>query len=132
MPSFSRHLPIRTPKAKQPQRLTFTDVVPGAGPSPHPGQTVHVRCEVTLPNGRAVTLPELSDPCFFVLGEGLVPAGVEQMVSGMSKGGIRVCSVPPEFGYGNRDAPDGVPTSATLKIEVELLEITHTPPPQPG
>jgi len=50
--------------------------------------------------------------------------GWDEGVKGMRVGGRRVLIVPPELGYGARGAGGVIPPNATLKFEIELLEVS--------
>ena len=63
------------------------------------------------------------DPFVFRLGAGMVIRGWDEGVAGMQVGGARTLIIPPELGYGARGAGGVIPPNATLKFEVELLNL---------
>jgi FKBP-type peptidyl-prolyl cis-trans isomerase FkpA len=64
-----------------------------------------------------------NDPFIFVLGAGQVIKGWDEGVAGMKKGGKRRLTIPSALGYGKNGAPPKIPPDATLKFDVELLDI---------
>jgi rhodanese-related sulfurtransferase len=66
---------------------------------------------------------ERNQPFQFTIGNGQVIPGWEQGVLGMKEGGTRTLIIPPELAYGPRGAGGVIPPNATLKFEIELLQV---------
>ncbi|KAM0790285.1 hypothetical protein ACM66B_005587 [Microbotryomycetes sp. NB124-2] len=66
-------------------------------------------------------------PFTFTLGKGQVIKGWDQGLLDMCPGEKRVLTIPPEYGYGSRGVGP-IPGGATLKFDVELLEIKNRKP----
>jgi FKBP-type peptidyl-prolyl cis-trans isomerase FkpA len=64
------------------------------------------------------------DPFQFSLGAGMVIRGWDEGVAGMKIGGARTLIIPSELGYGARGAGGVIPPNATLKFDVELLDLS--------
>ncbi len=105
-------------------QLIIEDEKVGTGAEAVPGKTVVVHYTGTLTDGTKFdSSRDRGEPFSFPLGAGRVIKGWDQGVAGMKVGGIRNLTIPPELGYGSRGAGGVIPPNATLKFNVELLEV---------
>lgn len=65
-----------------------------------------------------------NEPFKFKIGARSVIPGWEMGVQGMRVGGKRELVIPPELAYGKRGYPGAIPPNATLKFEIELLDVS--------
>ncbi|MEJ8474051.1 FKBP-type peptidyl-prolyl cis-trans isomerase [Roseibium algae] len=118
---FSALLAITVAKADE---LKIRDITKGTGEEANVGETVVVHYTGWLMDGTKFDSSlDRNQPFSFTLGERRVIAGWEQGVEGMQVGGKRELIIPPELGYGVNGAGDIIPPNATLKFEVELLDV---------
>ena len=104
--------------------LKYTDDVVGTGTEALAGKTVSVHYTGWLTDGTKFdSSKDRGQPFSFPLGAGRVIKGWDEGVAGMKVGGKRTLVIPPELGYGARGAPGAIPPNATLKFEVELLDV---------
>jgi FKBP-type peptidyl-prolyl cis-trans isomerase len=104
--------------------LKFTDDTVGTGAEAQNGKTVSVHYTGWLTDGTKFdSSKDRGQPFSFPLGAGRVIKGWDEGVAGMKVGGKRTLTIPPELGYGARGAPGAIPPNATLKFEVELLDV---------
>jgi peptidylprolyl isomerase len=107
-----------------PSGLKYTDLVVGTGAQPQPGQTAVVHYTGWLLDGQKFdSSKDRGQPFSFPLGRGQVIKGWDEGVASMKVGGKRVLIIPPDLGYGTRGAGGVIPPNATLKFEVELLDV---------
>jgi FKBP-type peptidyl-prolyl cis-trans isomerase len=101
-------------------------VVPDEGPEVLAGDTVALQYELWLADlTHLETSRKTGHPLRFVVGDGSVPAGIEQGVLGMRLFGRRRLSVPSALGFGGTGRPPRIPPDADLVFEIELIE--HAP-----
>jgi FKBP-type peptidyl-prolyl cis-trans isomerase FkpA len=111
--------PVRTPSG-----LEYEDLVVGEGKTAEPARVVRVHYTGWLTNGKKFdSSKDRNEPFEFTLGAGRVIRGWDEGVEGMKVGGKRKLTIPPELGYGARGAGGVIPPNATLKFEVELLDV---------
>lgn len=107
--------------------LVYTQLTPGAGPSPAATDTVRVHYHGTLPDGRVFdSSVDRGQPASFALDQ-VIPCwteGVQRMQVG-EKARL-VC--PSDLAYGDRGAGP-IPPGSPLAFEVELLGIGVTDGP---
>ena len=106
-----------------PSGLVYTAVVEGKGASPTAADTVKVHYRGTFPDGREFDSSYARNaPATFPLGR-VIPCWTEG-VQRMKVGGKAQLVCPPGIAYGERGTGNGtIPPNATLRFEVELLEI---------
>jgi FKBP-type peptidyl-prolyl cis-trans isomerase len=104
--------------------LQKEDVLEGEGPEAKRGDRVLVHYTGTLMDGTKFDSSlDRGKPFEFAIGAGHVIAGWELGVVGMKKGGKRTLVLPPHLAYGSIGSPPKIPPDATLRFEIELLEI---------
>ena len=105
-----------------PSGLVYRALRDGSGASPTAADTVKVHYRGTLANGTEFDSSyKRNEPAQFPLG-GVIPCWTEG-VQRMKVGGKAQLVCPPGIAYGARGAGGVIPPNATLKFEVELLEI---------
>ena len=104
--------------------LKYTDDQVGTGAVATPGKTAVVHYTGWLLDGTKFdSSRDRNQPFSFALGAGQVIKGWDEGVAGMKVGGKRTLIVPASLGYGARGAGGVIPPNATLKFEVELLDV---------
>ncbi len=104
--------------------LKFTDDQVGTGAEAQIGKTVVVHYTGWLLDGTKFdSSRDRNQPFSFPLGRGQVIKGWDEGVAGMKVGGKRTLVIPPDLGYGARGAGGVIGPNATLKFEVELLDV---------
>lgn len=115
----------QTSALKSVSGIKIEDVREGDGAIAQKGNTVSVNYLGTLAsNGQKFDSSyDRNEPFTFKLGSGQVIEGWEKGILGMKVGGKRVLTIPPEKAYGESGAPPVIPPNATLKFEVELVDV---------
>ena len=104
--------------------LQYREIEVGTGEAASQGSTAFVHYTGWLMDGTKFDSSlDRGQPLDFVIGQGRVIAGWEEGVSTMNVGGKRELIIPPELAYGERGAGGVIPPGATLKFEVELVEL---------
>lgn len=121
--------PTDEPAAQAPAELQIEDTVVGTGVEAKAGDTATVHYTGYLMDGTKFDSSlDRGQPFAFVLGAGEVIQGWDEGVAGMKVGGKRVLIIPSDKAYGPQGTPDGtIPPGATLKFEVELVDVTPAP-----
>jgi peptidylprolyl isomerase len=104
--------------------LKITDTVVGTGDEVKVGDRISIHYHGTLLDGTIFdSSVERGTPFQCRIGVGQLIQGWDIGIIGMKKGGKRTLVIPAELGYGDRGAGAKIPGGATLKFEVELIEI---------
>jgi FKBP-type peptidyl-prolyl cis-trans isomerase len=107
-----------------PDGLQYTDDQIGTGAEATTGKTAVVHYTGWLMDGTKFdSSVDRNQPFSFPLGAGQVIKGWDEGVVGMKVGGKRTLIIPPALGYGARGAGGVIPPNATLKFEVQLLDV---------
>jgi FKBP-type peptidyl-prolyl cis-trans isomerase len=107
-----------------PSGLKYVDEVVGSGAEAKAGQTAVVHYTGWLTDGKKFdSSKDRGQPFSFPLGGGRVIKGWDEGVAGMKVGGKRTLTIPANLGYGAAGAGGVIPPNATLRFEVELLEV---------
>lgn len=104
--------------------LQKEDVVVGTGPAAARGDRVLVHYTGTLLDGTKFdSSVDRGQPFEFTIGAGQVIPGWDIGVTGMQKGGKRKLVIPPHLAYDHQGAPPKIGPDATLRFDIELLDI---------
>ena len=104
--------------------LQYTDLIVGTGAAASAGDIAVVHYTGWLLDGTKFDSSlDRGDPLQFAIGRGQVIAGWDEGVGTMNVGGKRELIIPPNLAYGDQGAGGVIPPGATLKFEVELLEL---------
>lgn len=104
--------------------LKIHDAQLGTGNPVAVGDTVSVHYTGYLLDGSKFDSSfDRNAPFEFTVGSGGVIPGWEEGLVGMQVGGKRNLLIPPELAYGTQGYPPVIPGNATLRFEIELLEI---------
>ena len=107
-----------------PSGLQYKDLTAGGGEEARQGATAVVHYTGWLLDGTKFDSSlDRGTPFDFILGRGRVIKGWDEGVSTMNVGGKRELVIPPDLAYGDRGAGGVIPPGATLKFEVELIEL---------
>jgi FKBP-type peptidyl-prolyl cis-trans isomerase FkpA len=108
--------------ASAPPGLSYRSLKEGKGASPTAADTVKVHYRGTLLDGTEFDSSyKRNEPAVFPLGR-VIKCWTEG-VQRMKVGGKAELTCPPNLAYGERGAGGVIPPNATLKFEIELLEI---------
>lgn len=111
-------------QAQAQEELQIRDIEKGTGEEANVGETVVVHYTGWLMDGTKFdSSVDRGTPFSFTLGERRVIPGWEKGVEGMQVGGKRELIIPPDMAYGSQGAGGIIPPDATLKFEIELLEV---------
>tara|TARA_B100000287_G_C20220463_1_gene617810 strand:+ start:234 stop:578 length:345 start_codon:yes stop_codon:yes gene_type:complete len=95
----------------------------GDGDKPKSGQTILAHYTGYLEDGTVFDSSyKRNQPFQFPVGTGRVIKGWDEAFLDMKPGGKRTLIIPPELGYGSRQA-GSIPPNSILMFDVELVEI---------
>jgi len=132
--AWARPKPPEYPAQRLDSGLIVHDlVVPLEGAVVRTGDEVSIDYLVRLDDGTVVDSSlETGQVLTFRVGDAQVPAGLDQGVEGMRLFGRRELIVPPHLAYGEAGLQQLIPPDATLRFEIELMEIRpESAPPEP-
>jgi FKBP-type peptidyl-prolyl cis-trans isomerase len=105
-----------------PSGLVYIETAAGDGESPSPTDRVRVHYHGTLRDGTVFdSSVEREQPAEFMLNR-VIPCWTEG-VAMMKPGGKSTLICPAKIAYGDRGAPPSILPGATLRFEVELIEV---------
>lgn len=71
-------------------------------------------------------------PFDFQIGKGGVIEGWDKGLLGLCKGEKGVLVIPPDMAYGDQGAGNDIPGKATLRFDIEVVDISENAPPEPN
>jgi|SRR5688572_4667320 len=96
----------------------------GTGPTPKPGQIVAVNYRGTTLDGKEFDSSAKSGvPFEFQIGQGQVIRGWDEGIALLNKGTKATLLIPSTMAYGQQGAGADIPADASLRFEVELVDI---------
>ncbi|MDH5189060.1 MAG: FKBP-type peptidyl-prolyl cis-trans isomerase [Rhodospirillaceae bacterium] len=117
--------PINAAEGEKNKNLKITDLKKGTGEEAIARSKVSVHYTGWLEDGSKFDSSlDRGTPFKFTLGASEVIKGWDYGVEGMRVGGKRELVIPPELGYGPKGYPGAIPPNATLKFEVELMDVS--------
>ncbi|WVQ70231.1 uncharacterized protein L199_008457 [Kwoniella botswanensis] len=117
--------------------ITIETITPGDGKTfAQPGQQVTMHYVGTLANGKVFdSSRDKGTPFTCVIGVGQVIKGWDEGIPRLSLGQKAILTCPPDYAYGPRGMGGIIPPNATLRFEVEILDIQphshHDQKPKP-
>jgi FKBP-type peptidyl-prolyl cis-trans isomerase FkpA len=102
--------------------LVIEDLECGEGEPAMRGDTVVVHYRGSFEDGEEFESSYGGEPFPVTIGSGMVIPGWEEGLVGMTEGGIRKLTIPPELAYG-ATGQGPIPPNATLVFEIEVLEL---------
>jgi peptidylprolyl isomerase len=113
--------------------LQYTQIEPGDGPAPEPGDVVTINYRASLKDGTELdNTYDTGEPASFALGKGMVIAGWDEGIALMHVGEKAELTIPPALAFGENEGAGGlVPPNSTLIFEVELVSIQEGAPEAP-
>ncbi len=99
-------------------------VGPDTAQTATPGRLLTIDYVGTLIDGTIFDATQFRITYFqFVLGAGEVIQGMDDGVTGMREGGVRLITIPPILAYGEYGSPPAIPAWSILKFRVELIDV---------
>ena len=109
--------------------IEYVIVTTGQGNRPSTNDQVVVHYSGYLSDGTLFDSSLLrDDPFSFRLGTGYVIPGWETTIADMRPGEKRTVFIPPSLAYGVEGIPGTIPANATLRFDIELIEIIPANP----
>ena len=114
--------------------LQYTQVEPGDGPAPEPGDVVTIHYRASFEDGTELSNSyDSGQPISFALGQSMVIPGWDEGVALMTEGEKAQLIVPPALAFGESGSGDGViPPNSTMIFEIELVSVQAGAPGTPA
>ena len=107
-----------------PSGLRIIEHIIGQGAKPKDGEKAVVHYTGMLSNGQKFDSSyNRNKPFEFIVGQGRVIKGWDEVIKLMTMGSKYTVIIPPELGYGQRGAGGSIPPNATLIFEMYLVDI---------
>ena len=124
-------VPVEAPENAE--KLQIIDTKVGNGDEAKQGMAVVVHYVGSLDGGQIFDDSRKSNKPFgFNLGQKELIKGWSMGIEGMREGGTRKLIIPPHLAYGRCGLGNIISPDATLKFDIELLEVRDVPFERPG